>query len=897
MSHPFGPDGQPTPTPMWRRYLGFWGARVDADVDDEIAFHLEMRIRDYIDRGMSEREARAAAYGRLGNNLGSARAECVTIGHRRQRRITRQQTMDTLIQDLRFAFRTLGRQKAWTAVAIVTLALGIGANTAVFSVVNDLLLDPLRYPSPKQLVLIMRSNPKSGLSLTPTVKMRDAWRANAHSFTAFEGVSAEDVTFAGTHSEPHVVRAARVDPAFFDFAGAKFVAGRAFRADDVTPSASPVAIVDERFARAEFSDVANALGKKVRLDTTFYSVVGVVHDRLRLPSFNDHADILLPLLPDVAYFSGPVVARLKPGVSMEAGEKELRAVAGNLEDVSGPGGNASPFVITARTPGSIGTTRDTVLLLAWSVLLLLLIACANVAHLLLARAAAREREIAVRASLGAGRGRIVRQLLTESMLLAAGGCVLGLLVGNLGLRLIVSLRPQNINELSNAHIDARVLAVTLIVSAITGVGFGLTAAIHSVRSGSFAILRSAVGGTASKSRHRLRSLLVITEMALSVILLVGATLLIRTVINLHRIDPGFDTANLYAMPFTLPLARYRDKPAREQFAIRLLESAKRLPGYEAVTVADNVPTRGGIVVGAWEAEGVAPRSGPSEQGGFTMANSVRPEYFGVMKMRFLAGHTFDDGSERRNEVIISQSLAQQLWPNANALGKRLRLAVNAPGRKPNDWSVVSGVLANASLMSLHDARNTPAVYYPSKTGLGWSGATLVVRASRGHSPYTDLRRLSLMLDANLAPPAVLRISDLLNDTVASQRFMMALLTAFALLAVCLSAIGLYGVIAYMVSQTTREIGVRIALGARRIDIVRLVMVHGAALATTGLVIGLVGAVWGVGLLRKTLYGVEPTDPASFALGAVALLTVAVFACFVPTQRAVRVDPVIAMRAE
>ena len=895
MLHPFTPEGKATRTPMWRRYLGFWGARVDADVDEELAFHLEMRIRDYVDRGFSEREARAAAYGRLGD-IRDARTACVTIGHRVQRRITRQQTMDTLIQDLRFALRTLSRQKGWTAVAIVTLALGIGANTAVFSVVNDLLLDPLRYPDPGRLVMVMRSNLKSGLALTPTRKLLDAWRANAHSFTAFEGVSAEDVTLSGTKSEPRAIRIARISPTFFAFAGVKPVAGRGFRNDDATPSAAPTAIVNESFARGQFGDVAAAVGQKVKLDTTFYSIVGVVHDGLRLPTFNDHADLLVPLLPDVAYFAGPVVGRLKPGVSMETGEKELRAIAQNLEASDGSL-KGTPFVITARVPGSMGNTKETVILLAWSVALLLLIACANVAHLLLARAAVREREIAVRASLGAGRGRIIRQLLTESFLLAAGGCALGLLIGHFGLRLIVSLRPQNLDELSNAHIDSRVLALTITLSLITGIGFGLTAAIHSVRSGSFAILRSSIGGTASRSRHRLRSLLVITEMALSVILLVGATLLIRTVINLHKIDPGFDTTNLYALSFSLPPARYRDSTSKQEFARRLLENAKRLPGYEAVTVADNVPTRNGIMIGAWEAEGATATKANGEQGGFTVMNSVRPEYFGLMKMRFIAGTAFDDGSKDRDEVIISASLAQQLWPNANAVGKRLRLVNSAPGQKPNDWSTVRGVVANASLMSLHETRMTPAVYYPSKFGLGWGGATLVVRTTPGHSPHADLRRLSLALDPNLPPPTVLNVADLLNNTIASQRFIMALLTTFALLAVCLSAIGLYGVIAYMVSQATREIGVRIALGAQRMDIVRLVMFHGAGLAAAGMVIGLAGATWGVRLLGKTLYGVQPIDPVSFAIGAVALLSVAMVACLVPTRRAVRVDPVIAMRAE
>jgi putative ABC transport system permease protein len=278
-------------------------------------------------------------------------------------------------------------------------------------------------------------------------------------------------------------------------------------------------------------------------------------------------------------------------------------------------------------------------------------------------------------------------------------------------------------------------------------------------------------------------------------------------------------------------------------------------------------------------------------------NNVRPEYFGLMKMKFTSGHTFDAGSKTRNEVIISESLARQLWPSGDAVGRRFRMPSAKPGADPGEWNVVAGVLKNASLMSLSDDGKTPAIYYPSTTGVGWQGATLVVRSRPGHSPYEDLRRLSTALDPSIAPPAVLRITDLLNDTVASQRFMMTLLTTFALLAVFLSAIGLYSVIAYMVSQTTREIGVRIALGASRMDIVRLVIKQGATLSVVGLGVGLAGASWGMGLLRGSLYGVTPTDPGSYALGAFALLCIALVACLVPTRRATRVDPVIAMRAE
>lgn len=893
MNSPSTGDDSPPRVPYWRRYIAFWGARVGADVDEELEFHLEMRIRDYVARGLTETDACIAAQARLGD-LRRARAECLTIGNRRQRRMTRMQIIETFIQDLRFAVRTLGRQKAWTAVAVVTLALGIGANTAVFSVVNDLLLDPLRYPGADRLVLISRRNAQSGFQVSPTRKLRDAW-AHARSFDALHGVATDDVALT-TGGEPIVVHAGMIEPSFFEFAGARLLVGRSFRAEEATLAAVPVAIVGERFAKTHFGSAASAIGKTIRTDAKSFAVVGVVAEGIRLPTYSvERAEIWLPLLPDFPFLSGPVVGRLRPGVTIDAATRELESLSMDLARADGSI-TGTQFAVNVRAPGSTGQTRSSVLLLAGAVTLLLLIACANVAHLLLARGAAREREIAIRAALGAGSHRIIRQLLTESMLLAVGGCVAGLAVGLFSLRLIVALRPANIGELANAHIDGRVLAATVIISALTGIAFGLTAAIHGARSSAFAILRSSVSGTASKSRHRVRSILVITEMALSAMLLVGATLLIRTVVNLHRLDPGFDTANLYAMSVALPAARYPKPADRAAYATRLLEAARRMPGVDKVTVADNVPPRTNVIIGSWEAEGAPSGSNPDRLG-FSTMNTVRPEYFELMKMHFVAGRAFDVGSKQRGEVIISQSLAQQLWPNSAAVGRRFRMANTTPGSPPAAWSVVAGVLTNASLLSLRDERNTPAIYYPSETGVGYQGATLIVRTQPGQSPFADLRRLSLSLDAKLPPPPALRVADLLNNTVAAQRFMMTLLTAFAVLAVCLSAIGLYGVIAYMVSQTTREIGVRIALGATRRDIVRLVMRHGVILSTIGLAIGLAGASWGMGVLRGSLYGVSPTDPVSFVAGAAALLMVAALACLVPIRRALRIDPVIAMRGE
>ncbi len=895
-------DDESVRIPMWRRYRRFWGARVDADVDEEFEFHSEMRVHEYIERGMTEADARAAAVRRVGD-LKDARTECLTIGHRRQRRMTRTQMIDAFVQDVRFGVRALRKQKSWTAVAILTLALGIGANTAVFSVVNDLLLDPLRYPNADRLVLISRANPKSGFQLTPTHQARTAWAA-AHSLEAAQGLGADDLTMSGDF-EPRVVHASLTEPSFFAFAGAHLLAGRSFREDESKAGAPPVVILGERMWREQYNASPAVLGRTIRLDEKTYTIVGVAPDGIRTATFAQKpTDLWIPLTSDAPFLSGPVIGLLRPGVTLEAAQKELQALSDNADRrYDAIGGTA--FVVTVNRPGSRGQTRQSVMLLAWAVALLLLISCANVAHLLLARGATREREMAIRTAIGATRRRIVRQLLTESMLLAAGGCAAGLAVGFFGLRLIVALRPQSIAALVNAHVDGRVLAATVGISALSGIIFGLISAPHGVRSGGLAILRSSTGGTAGRSSHRLRSMLVITEMALSVILLVGATLLIRTVINLHRLNPGFDTNNLYAMSVALPTKHYPKVEDRDAYTTRLLDAARKYPDFAEVTVGANVPGRAGIEIGTWIAEGAAPSAPGTEggSGGFTAMNTVRPDYFAVMRMPVIAGRTFDAGSEKRGEVIVSRALVHLLWPSAegSAVGRRFHLAGTAkrasgPG-DPGEWKTVVGVVGDASVMSLNDERHTPAIYYPSETGDGFQGPTLIVRTKSATPPFAAFRKLSLALDPNIAPPAPVRISELLIQTVSSQQFMMTLLTTFAVLAVVLSAVGLYGVISYTVSQATREIGVRIALGAGRGDVVRLVMQNGVMLAMAGLIVGLIGAAATMRLLQGSLFGVQSTDPVSYALGGGALFAIAVIACLAPTRRALRVDPVIAMRAE
>ncbi|MEP6763038.1 MAG: ABC transporter permease [Gemmatimonadaceae bacterium] len=866
---------------------------VAAELEDELQMHIELRTEQLMQKGLS-REAALAQARALYGNIQTATDDIHRHARRREHIMNRRNAIDSLTQDIRYAFRTLGRQKTWTAIAILTLSVGIGANTAVFSVVNDLLLNPLRYPHGDELVLITRVNEKSGFSTSPTVKHLDAWKS-ARSIQAIEGTSGDDMVLA-LGSEPSTVHSVRISPTFASFAGARILKGRTFQRDETVKGAPSVAMISEHLWKNRFGSAPDVIGRLINLDATNYTIIGVMGDGVRTSAFaSDESDVWLPFNGDVGFLNGPAIGRLGSGMTIATATQELQTLANQIDHDNGVIGGTA-FNIAIRNPGSTGQTRQSVLMLAGAVCLLLLIACANVAHLLLARGAAREREMAIRAALGAGRGRIVRQLLTESLILATAGCAGGLVIGMMALRAIVTLRPPTMPELALAHVDARVLVVTVVLSLVTGIVFGLVAGFQGQGKRRFSILRSSIASTGDQQRNRLRSLLVVTESALSVVLLIGAALLIRSVIKIGQIDPGFNAAGAYAMPVNLNASRYSDVANRNSYATQLLAEAKRMPDVVDATIASGIPTRSGVIIGQWIAEGV-PEMRAENSKNFTGMNTIRPEYFQIMGMHLFAGKTFDETSAAQREVIIGKALAHQLWGNENAVGRRFRNK-NSTNKAdaPIDWNVVVGVAADASTLGLMHNETMPSIYFPAGNRTD-KMITLIVRMKAGAVPNANLRRISLALDGTMPPPNVLRLADLLAISVAPQRFIMVLLTLFASLAVMLSAIGLYGVITYMVSQSTREIGVRIALGAGRSDVVRMVMRQGVVLSGIGLAIGLVASIWGTRLLEASLYGVTASDPVSYAAGAVVLFGLAIVACISPTRRALRIDPMVAMRAD
>lgn len=578
-----------------------------------------------------------------------------------------------------------------------------------------------------------------------------------------------------------------------------------------------------------------------------------------------------------------IIARLRDGVTPTAAAAELDSITARTNTAN----NVAAFATVVASPRSLVSYQDMLVLLSAAVALVLLVACANVAHLLLARAATRQREMAIRSAIGAGTGRLFRQLFTESLLLAVAGSAGGLLVAWGGLKALIAMRPANLSSLAGARVDDNTLWITIVLAVLTGLVFGVIGAVQAARHSSSETLKSSsTSSSEGHSRLRARGLLVVTEMAMCTMLLVGAVLLMRSMSYLQARDPGFDMERLYSVDFTLPQERYPDHRARVAFHRDLESRASQLPGVEAVTVASAAPLSAAFKIGALQVEGQ--EDPPRGTTSFINYNGVTPDYFRMIGMRFVLGGTFTDTSEAAAQAIINEAMARQLWPGQQALGRKLRVVYNGQGA----WRTVVGVVGDA-LTRGRTSRGEPMLYEP---GPGFS-AVLLARTSADPAIVRRIAAIANEIDPSIAPPAILNIEDGMRRSMAAPRFTMVLLTIFAGIAVLLAAVGLYGVLAYGVAQRTREIGIRIALGATRGRVARGVMSQGLALALFGALLGLLGARWGAKLIGSQLYGVQQTDLLSFVVSAAALVGIALLACLLPVRRAVRVDPMIAMRAD
>lgn len=876
-----------TKTPAWRRYLRFWHTNIAEDLDDELRFHMEMRVDEYMARGMSEDDARRSATARLGD-IDAARTECIALGRASERHVRRTAYFEDLRTDIRFALRSLGRSPGWTAVALLTIALGVGATTTVFSVADTLLIRTIPYPDASRIFMVLREftvDRKTAFAGVPYAAVRE-WRNNARTIEAavpFSRTSGQ----LGTGPDAIEVHAAVIDTSFLAFAGVRPLLGRNFTGDEITTGGPGAILLTEQFWRSLYGGSPDVIGRVVRFGGQSRTIVGVVPASLYIPDFKaERANVLLPLVLTPHNYGGGIMVRLKVGISPVVATTELDAILKRAHVVNM---KREPMTMRLRLtrPQDRLEIRQALVMLTGAVALLLLVAFTNVAHLLLARNAARQQELAVRHALGARRARLLRQLVTESLVLAVIGGALAVFVGWAGLRLLAAARPATLVALSYVSNSHGIVSIAAVLAIICGLVIGILAALRTTHRDLGTSLR--VGGsTTSLTGRRVRASLVVGEVALSTTLLVGALLLIHAVFDLQRTQLGFDDRGLYQISFS---TAETETPARNAALGALIRArATSIPGLEGVTLGSAPASNGFVMLSTFETP-ERPANGDVSRS--TAENFVTPDYFSVMRMPLIAGRTFDAGSLARNEVVISRSLSSEVWPAGDAIGHRFRNAIGSPDGSARPWLTVIGVVPDV-VANLIDGDAQPAIYLPLGTANGI--APLIVRL-RGKDPVVRLRKFVKSVQPNGSKAEIENVRQNIDQSIAEPLFTMHVLVAFAALSVMLAAIGLFGVISYNVGQRTREIGVRMALGATRGSVAWLVVGDGIRLAVLGIGVGLLGAVAATRIIQNLLHGVSRLDPFSFGLGAMVLLAISVAACIVPMLRATSIDPAIAVRTE
>jgi putative ABC transport system permease protein len=806
---------------------------------------------------------------------------------------------DEMIQDLRYGARMLLKNPGFTLIAALTLALGIGANTAIFSVVNSVLLRPLPYRDPNGLLTVWETFRSQGQLYVSIPNFQD-WRRENHVFADVAAFSDLDLDINLPEGTERIY-AGEATANLLTVLGTRPALGRNFQADEEARG-ERVILLSHGLWQRMFGGDAGIVGKSVTVNNQSYTVIGVLPPgfplayRTEVPKawvlLNPRGTMDGQLIHQRDARLNRVVGRLRDGVTMAQANEEMNVIARRLAEQY-PGANSGYGVtIVPFHEHLVGNVRRSLLVLLGAVGFVLLVACVNIANLLLSRATARRREIAIRAALGAGRSRVIRQLLTESVLLGLLGGALGVLLGVWGTGLLVSLAPAETPRLAEVGLDGRVLGFTFLLSLATGVVFGLAPALQASKLNLNEAFKE--GGRGGGARNRTRNLLVVAEVALSLILLVGAGLLIRSFAGLTAVDPGFDPRNVLAQYVGLPEYRYAERAQQAAFYEQLLERVRQAPGVEAAGVifplalTDRVSNRFTI-------EGRAPAS-PNERLS-AYFRSVSSDYFRAMGIRLIEGRSFsrNDGAQSAPVVIINETMARRFWPNESPLGKRITVNVRFHSGQDLPREIV-GVVADVR----HAGLDLPAgpEMYTSHLQVSWPWMHLVLRtkvdpASMGPAVTAELRAL----DKSVPAPVARTLEDRLSDSLAARRFNLLLLGGFAALAVVLAGLGIYSVMAYAVTQRRREIGIRLALGARPSEVMKLVVGQGMALGLIGAGLGLVGAFVLTRLMKTLLFGVNPTDPWTFAVTPVLLLSVALLACYLPARRAARIDPLLALRHE
>jgi predicted permease len=859
-------------------------------LEQEIAAHLHMAAQDRLDRGESWQQAEAAARREFGN---VALVESVT------RDQWAWSWLEDLLQDLCHGLRLLRRNPGFTFIAVLTIALGIGANTAIFSLVNGILLRPLPYSHAEQLVSVTGFYPKGAIA---------AIRQQSRTMDVAGYVEGYQFNLTGL-GEPVRLNGTLVSAELFSVLGADAAVGRAFLSGEDLAGQNSFVILSHHLWQQRFASDPSVIGHWINLDGVQRQIVGVMPRDFRFPS--PQSDLWIPLNMDSrdahTFWAGdfmPAIGRLRPGATTQQAAAEMRRLQSQL-----PGlfpwpmpktWNASVSAVSLQT-GLASNVRTRLLILLVAVVLVLLIACANVANLTLSRASVREKEIAIRASLGAARHRIVRQLMTESLLTATFGGALGLFSAGIGLSLLKSALPADTPRLTDVAIDWRVLLFTAVLVILTGIISGIAPAFHSSRTGLTESLKTGGRGTTLSTGRRVRSILVIGELALAVLLVSSAGLLIRSLWALSHGNPGFHSDNVLTARVT-PNESFCSKPGRcFSFYQALLGGVRSLPGISDAALVGTLPLGGRVVKRSADVEDYLPST--EKPAPLFWLNAVSPGYFNAMRITLLRGREFTEGDTSGNPhtAIISAETARRFWPGLDAVGKHLRLIGQS------DWCTIVGVASDVRGYDLR--QNVPEwmdglVYVPYGPGATLEDGTvpaemtLVIRsASAAPQLEQALRGVASSLNPEAPVGEVKPMSAILSGAASAPRSIASLFAAFAGLALILGIIGIYGVISFFVGQRTREIAVRIALGAQRPDVLKLVVNEGLSLTLTGILAGLASAFVVTRFLGTLLYGVSATDPLDFAAVSVLFALVALAACYVPARRAMRVDAIVALRYE
>lgn len=814
--------------------------------------------------------------------------------------------METLLNDLRYAVRMLIRKPGFTAIAVITLALGIGANTAIFSVVYAVLLRPLPYEDSERLVLVWTRLEKVGLEQcwVSEPEVLD-FREQSQLFESFGVISSTSFILTGG-SEPEQVNGAQISTNFFSVLRAKIKAGRDFSPDEEIPGAPPVAILSHSFWQSHFGSEQSVLGSTVYLSGKPATVVGILPPNFALMVPPEalvpaNVDVWIPYAEDYAKKNRDshgltVIARMKPGVTIAQAQEEMNGIASRLYTQYYTETGFEVKVVSLHGD-IVKKMRPALLVLLAAVGFVLLIACANVANLLLGRAAAREKELAIRAAVGAGRIRLLRQLLTESVLLALLGGTAGVMLAAWGVDALLALSPADLPRIDEVKIDARVLAFTFAIAALTGVIFGLIPALKASRIDLAKSLKEGSRSVAGGGSHRLRRLIVVAEIALSLVLLVGAGLLMRSFVKLMRVDPGFDSHNVLTMKMQVPRSKYEDGPAVANFYQQLIEKVQTLPGVESASAISHLPLSGDYWGGTLTFEGVTQNAERGNQASFEVDQRViTPGYFETMKTPLLEGRSFtsQDVSGKPFVAVVDETLAHRLWPDVSPIGRRFTFG-RFPA-KPQIWVEIVGVVRHIRHHRL-DADVREQVYYPHAMR-SFSGMTLAIRTTVDPSSLIGAVRDAVRsIDRDQPVYRIRTMDELVARALAPARFTLLLLLIFAGVAAVLAVVGIYGVISHAVTERTHEIGVRMALGAGAADVFKLVVGQGLILTLAGVAIG-VGASFAVTrVMTGLLYEVAATDAMTFAAVPLLLTGVALVASFVPARRAMKVDPMTALRNE